>query len=128
MHAIEVILQLVVALGLLNVWLLRFTQRTPYRGGNAQTMPEEFAAYGLPSLVMYVVGALKVGAALCLIAGIWFPALVFPASLSIAVLMVGAIGMHVKVKDPAKKFLPAVILLLICAVICLLTRHQAVVT
>ena len=111
------------AIGLLNVWLLRANQRTQYRGGNAQTMREEFAAYGLPPLAMYLVGTLKVGAALCLIAGIWWSSLVFPAALLIAILMVGALAMHVKIHDPFQKSLPAVVLLLISVVICFLDRR-----
>jgi len=86
-------------------------------------MRQEFAAYGLPPLAMYVVGALKVGAALCLIAGIWFPFLVVPAALLVAVLMVGALLMHVKIHDPAKKSTPAVALLLVCLVIAFLARR-----
>ncbi len=85
-------------------------------------MPEEFAAYGLPPLAMYLVGTLKVGAALCLIAGIWWPSLVFPAALLVAILMVGALAMHVKIHDPATKSLPALAMLVICAVICFLAR------
>ena len=123
MHTTQIILQCAVAIGLLNVWLLRTNQSTPYRGGNAQTMREEFAAYGLPPLAMYLVGTLKVGAALCLIAGVWWPSLVFPAALLVAVLMVGALAMHVKIHDPIQKSVPAVVLLLISVVICFLDRR-----
>jgi hypothetical protein len=42
-------LQVVAALVLLSVWLVRFGKETPYRGGNAHSMKEEFAAYGLPA-------------------------------------------------------------------------------
>ncbi|MEO6911290.1 MAG: DoxX family protein [Edaphobacter sp.] len=86
-------------------------------------MREEFAAYGLPPIVMYVVGALKVAAALCLIAGIWWHSLVFPAALLISLLMVGALAMHVKIHDPAKKSVPALVLLLISVAICFLDRR-----
>jgi uncharacterized membrane protein YphA (DoxX/SURF4 family) len=123
MHTIQVVLQCAVALGLLNVWLLRANQSTPYRGDNAQNMREEFAAYGLPPLAMYTVGVLKVGAALCFIAGVWLPVLVFPAALLVAVLMVGALAMHVKIHDPARKSLPALVLLLLCVVIMFLSRR-----
>jgi uncharacterized membrane protein YphA (DoxX/SURF4 family) len=122
MRTTQIILQCALAIGLLNVWLLRANQITPYRGGNAQTMREEFAAYGLPPLAMYLVGTLKVGAALCLIAGVWWHSLVFPAALLIAILMVGALAMHVKIHDPIQKSVPAVVLLLISVVICLLDR------
>lgn len=43
------IIQLVIALGILNVWLLRFGKTTAWRGGAAKNMKEEFAVYGLPS-------------------------------------------------------------------------------
>lgn len=110
-------LQIIVALGLLNVWLLRFNRSTAYRGGGARSMPEEFAAYGLPGWLVYVVGALKVGGALCLIGGIWFPSLVFPAALVIGFLMAGALTMHFKIGDPLKKSMPALFMLLSCILI-----------
>ena len=123
MRTTQVILQFAVALGLLNVWLLRANQSTPYRGANSRNMRDEFAAYGLPPLAMYLVGTLKVGAALCLIAAVWWRPLVFPAALLIAILMVGALAMHVKIHDPARKSLPALALLLLCAVIFFLNRY-----
>ena len=111
------ILQIVVALGLLNVWLIRYGKRTAYRGGQARSMPEEFAAYGLPAWLVYVVGALKVGSALCLILGVWFPALVLPAAVVVGILMVGALAMHMKIGDPWKKSVPAVVMLTLCLLI-----------
>ena len=45
MKTVALIFQILVALGLLNVWLLRFRKPTPYRGGQARSMPEEFAAF-----------------------------------------------------------------------------------
>lgn len=122
MHTVQLILQCVVALVLLNVWLVRANQSTPYRGRGAKSMREEFAAYGLPPAAMYVVGTLKVGAALCLIAGIWLPSLVVPAALLIAFLMVGALAMHLKVHDPLMKSAPALVLLLLCGAIYFLAR------
>lgn len=112
-------LQIAVALGLLNVWLLRPQQRTSYRGGNASSMQEEFAAYGLPDWSRYVIGTLKVGAAVCLIAGLWIPALVLPAAALVAFLMLGALAMHLKIHDPFKKSVPALIMLALSAAITL---------
>ncbi len=109
------ILQLVLILGLLNVWLLRFSKATPYRGGSAKSMRDEFAAYGLPHWSTNVIGALKVGSALCLIVGFFIPAWIEPAALVIAGLMIGAIAMHLKIQDPLKKLIPALIMLL-CSV------------
>jgi uncharacterized membrane protein YphA (DoxX/SURF4 family) len=113
MQTITLILQVVIALGLFNVWLLRFSRSTPYRGGAAGTMPEEFLAYGLPRWSTYLVGLLKLGAGLALIIGLWYPHWVRPAALLIASLMVGAIFMHFKIRDPLKKNLPALVMLIL---------------
>ena len=118
MRTIIYILQIIVALGLLNVWLLRFNQRTAYRGGNASSMREEFAAYGLPAWFAYLIGVLKIGSALALIVGIWLPVLVLPAAGLISVLMVGALSMHIKIHDPLKKSLPALGMLALSLAIC----------
>lgn len=115
-------LQIIVAVVLLAVWLVRPTRPTEYRGGYAKTMKEEFAAYGLPGWTMYLVGTLKVGAALALLIGIGLHALVLPAALLIVLLMIGAIAMHLKIHDPFKKSIPAVILLILSACISFLAR------
>ena len=118
--SISTILQVVVALGLLNVWLVRAGSATSYRGGDARSLKEEFAAYGLPNFSLYLVGALKIGSAVMLIAGIWIDALVVPSAAVVAVLMVGALIMHLKVKDPAVKSLPALLMLVMSAGLCAL--------
>ena len=56
---LPLILQLIISVGLINVWLFRFNKVTEYRGGGANNMKEEFQAYGLPIWLMYVVGFLK---------------------------------------------------------------------
>ena len=53
------ILSIAIAVTLLNVWLLRINQATPYRGGQAQNMKEEFEVYGLPHWLLPIVGVLK---------------------------------------------------------------------
>lgn len=118
--SISTILQGVVALGLLNVWLVRPRSATSYRGGNAQSLKEEFAAYGLPDFFFYLVGALKIGSAMALIAGIWNKSFVLPAAALVALLMVGALVMHARVKDPAIKSLPAFLMLVMSAGLCAL--------
>ncbi len=105
------ILQCIVALGLLNVWVVRSRTATAFRGGSAKSLPEEFGVYGLPAWSCYVVGGLKIGSAALLIAGLWTVSLVPIAASVVAVLMVGALAMHAKVKDPAIKSLPAVLML-----------------
>lgn len=104
-------LQVIVALGLLNVWLVRASKSTPYRGGDAETISEEFATYGLPSFMIYVVGGLKVIIALAMIVGIWINAVIVPAAAVLIVLMIGAFVMHLKVKDPFKKAVPSLLML-----------------
>ncbi len=117
METLVQICQIVVGCGLLNVWLLRFNQSTAYRGGTAANMLEEFAAYGLPAWSCYLVGFLKVASAFALLAGLLYPAIVLPAAVVIALLMAGAVAMHVKVGDPLKKSLPALSVLVLSAVI-----------
>ncbi len=106
------ILQVIVSLGLLNVWLVRANLSTAYRGGKATTLREEFAAYGLPNWFCTVVGALKIGSAVALLAAIWFPEIRVPVAALISCLMVGAVMMHAKVKDPIGKAMPAAAMLL----------------
>jgi uncharacterized membrane protein YphA (DoxX/SURF4 family) len=118
--AISAILQVIVGLGLLNVWLVRARTSTAFRGGSAQSLKEEFAAYGLPDWSFYAVGTLKIGSAILLIVGIWVPELIRPAALTVAVLMLGALAMHAKVKDPLTKSLPAFLLLLMAVALVLL--------
>lgn len=113
-------LQLLIGLGLMNVWLVRAASPTVYRGGGARTLRDEFAEYGLPDLAFYVVGALKIGAAIMLVAGIWIAELVLPAALVVVVLMLGALAMHVKVKDPAIRSVPALLVLAMSAGVCAL--------
>lgn len=124
MHTLMLILQVIVALGLLNVWLVRSGRSTAYRGGNSRTLAEEFAAYGLPDWLRKLVGALKIGSALALIAGIWVPVLVVPTVLLLSVLMLGALAMHMKIGDPIGKSVPAFLVLALCVAIYLGTRAQ----
>lgn len=114
------LLQLLVGLGLLNVWLVRAGSATDYRGGQARTLKEEFHAYGLPDAAFYVVGALKIGAGIVLVAGLWVDLPVRLAAGVVAVLMIGALAMHARVGDPAKRSIPAALMLLMSAGIVLL--------
>jgi hypothetical protein len=111
--------QLIIGFGLLNVWILRPSKATAWRGGQAATMREEFDVYGLPGWFMTVIGFLKVTLALALIAGVWFPGITRPASLGIAALMLGAVAMHVRVKDRPMKSLPAFSLLVLALFVAL---------
>jgi len=117
METAVLVIQIVIALGIFNVWVLRFGKPTGWRGGSAANMKEEFEIYGLPAWSISAVGFLKLLFAACLIAGIWFPILVRPAAIGIAILMLGAVVMHIKVKDPARKSLPALTMLVLSVLV-----------
>lgn len=114
MNYIIIALILIVSLSLLNVWLVQYNKPTQWRGGNATTLKEEFAVYGLPGWMFYLVGFLKVSFSLLLIAGIWYPSIRYYAAVGLAILLLGSIIMHIKISDPLKKSLPAFIFLLSC--------------
>ena len=118
---LPLILQLVISVGLINVWLFRFSKVTDYRGGDANNMKEEFHAYGLPAWLMYVVGFLKIAIAIMLIVSIWIKELLQYNLWLLSVLMFGAVLMHLKVKDPIKKSYPALSILFMIALILYLT-------
>jgi hypothetical protein len=100
-------IQVVVALSIANVWLLRPRLATNWRGGDATNMREEFQVYGLPRWAMMTVGATKLLTATALLAGLAYPALTKPAASVMAILMASAVLMHVKVGDAAHKSVPA---------------------
>ena len=113
-------LQIIAGLGILNVWLLRRKKKTPYRGKGAESMTQEFKSYGMPVWSVPVIGVLKILAALGLLLGIVVPELVLPSAVLLGLLMLGALTMHLKVKDPFHRSLPAIALLVICATLVVL--------
>ena len=115
-------LQVIVGLGLLNVWLLRRQSATAYRGGDAKNLKEEFATYGLPAPMFYVVGGLKIACGVLLLAGLAYAPVVLPAAAVVAVLMLGAVAMHLKVGDPVSKYVPAALMLAMSLAICVIAR------
>lgn len=119
MDTVILISQLLIALGIFNVWLIRFNKWTPFRPGTARNMKSEFSAYGLPSATVYVIGGLKLICAAALVAGLWLPELIRPAAIGVAALMAGAIAMHLKVKDPLFKSIPASVMLLLSLLVVL---------
>ena len=112
---LNVCISLFVSILVTNVWLFRFNKETPYRGGNAKNMIEEFAAYGLDLNTMYLVGSLKIIASLGLIIGLLKTKISVYSSLLMATLMIGAIYFHFKISDPAIKYFPSA-LMLTCSV------------
>lgn len=108
MEYLQLGIKLIIGFSILNVWLIRFNRNTPWRGGSASNMKEEFAHYKLSPTVMFAVGTLKVILSILLMVSIWLPVLETPAALGIAALMFGAILMHFRVSDPIKKSIPAI--------------------
>lgn len=108
------IIQIILAAGLVNVWLVRFNKKTKYRGRGASSMESEFSAYGLPRWFMYLIGVAKLGIAILLLVGLWRPFIVPEVILALSILMIGAISMHIKVKDPFVRFIPALCMLALC--------------
>ena len=119
------IAQTAAALWIFNVWFNRFDKDTGYRGGDAKNMKEEFEAYGMSEDTMYLVGAAKVSLAGLMLVGHAAPRVTRPASIGLAAFMVGAVGMHVKVGDPVKRYLPALTVLTLCTTSAVLSGPPA---
>jgi len=64
MNYFIIALQCIVAISILNVWLVQNKKTTQWRGGKAKTLIEEFKVYGLPVWSCYAIGTLKVVLAL----------------------------------------------------------------
>ena len=123
MEEVKIALKIIVGLSLLNVWLLQYNKPSRWRGGDAKTMLQEFDTYGLGSTMCYVVGFLKVGFSLALIASIWLADLELVVDLelvaasALGLLLTGSILMHIKIKDALIKSFPAALFLLFCLAI-----------
>lgn len=120
------IISLIISLSILNVWLIRFNKPTTYRGGDAITMKEEFATYGLPDWSLYFIGSIKVLLSLIIIYSVFieetFDFIICYYIMSF--LMIGAIIMHFKIKDPIKKSLPAISILTLLLTIIYLSNYM----
>ncbi|MAP05351.1 MAG: hypothetical protein CMP79_01755 [Formosa sp.] len=124
MRYLKQILILFVSTVVLNVWLLRFNKATIYRGGDSTNMIEEFLVYGIEKPFLYLVGAIKIAAALGLLLGLFYKKFIIPCASIITVLMIGAVAMHFKVSDEAHKFFPAAFMLLCGLSIIILSRRE----
>jgi hypothetical protein len=116
---IIIAIKIFIFVSIINVWFFRFGKPSPWRAGSAASMKDEFKAYGLSETVMYVVGGIKVFFAILLVLSIQFEILAVPAAAGMGIMMLGAIFMHLKVKDPIKKSFPAFSFLVLSALIIL---------
>ena len=119
MDVVLTIIQVTVGLGILNVWLVRRNLDTPFRGGKAKSMVEEFKVYGLPEWAVPVVGVFKVSLAIIILGGFFVPYLTPVGATLLGLFMLGAVLMHIKVQDSLVKTIPSVIMLILCGVLAL---------
>jgi hypothetical protein len=117
---INAIISIIITLGIFNVWIFRFNKPSQFRAGNAKNMNEEFSIYGLSGSFMKFIRFIKITLSLLLITGIWIPVVTRFAAIGMAILMIGAIFMHFRVKDPLIKSLPAFTLLVLSLVLAFL--------
>ena len=87
-------------------------------------MMEEFAVYGLNETMVYLIGGLKILAALGLLIGFVKRKAILPSAALMGTLMLGAVFMHFKVSDEAIKFLPAGLMLLFSLTIILINKQK----
>ena len=121
MSIIVQLCQLIIVLGIINVWFVRRHQSTNYRGKNATSLKDEFQSYGYPSWFFYVIGGLKILFALVMSIGFWAPVCIPIAAAGLGILMLGAVVSHFKVNDAPIKYMPATIMLALCGVVFALT-------
>lgn len=115
--------QILIALTIYAVWLIRPNRETSYRAAGARNLKEEFAVYRLPVWALYAVGAAKLLLATALLAGLWMSELVVPAASAMAALMVVAVVMHLRVQgDSLMRAVPAAVMLLLS--LCVALLHQ----
>ena len=120
---IIIAIKIITAIGIFNVWMLRYNQMTEYRGGNAKSLKEEFETYGLKSWFMYIIGTIKIVISILFIVSCFSEYLnmldyaVFYGAAIMSLIMIGAIFMHLKVNDPFKKSIPAVTMLALYTII-----------
>lgn len=117
MREVAIALQLLIAAGIVNVWILRSGKATAFRPDGAKSLREEFSHYGYPDWVRIGVGTAKLTLAALLVVGIWFPPLAAGAGVAMALLMLVAVVSHVRVGDPLMKSVPALTMLLLSVLV-----------
>ncbi len=123
MKVLSKILSVVVGLTVINVWLFRSNRSTSYRGGDANSLLEEFQVYGLEDYFL-IIGIVKVSLAIMLLLSLYFKKLSFFASLGIGIMMLVAVYMHVNVGDELIKSMPASVMLASCLIIAYSSKNS----
>ena len=123
MKLLSKILSVIVGLTVINVWLFRSGKSTSYRGGDANSLMEEFVVYGLGDYFL-TIGVIKVGLAILLILSLYFQKLRLISASGIGIMMLVAIYMHFSVGDVLIKSMPASVMLLSCLIIAYSSRKS----
>ena len=116
MKLLSKILSVIVGLTVINVWLFRSGKSTSYRGGDANSLMEEFVVYGLGDYFL-TIGIIKVGLAILLLLSLYFQKLRLISASGIGLMMLVAIFMHFSVGDELIKSMPASVMLISCIII-----------
>jgi hypothetical protein len=113
-----ILAKVIIGLGILNVWTIRASNASPWRGLDSINLKDEFTSYGLGLKMFYFVGGVKISASIALLVSIWYPELTLYSSVVLLATLLGSVIMHIKVKDPLKKCLPAIsLILLLCFIL-----------
>ena len=117
MSSLAMLLQIIIALGIVNVWVFRRDRESRFRPEGASNIADEFARYGFSDSFRRVVGATKLTLAALLVIGVAYAPLAITAAIGMMVLMVGAVAAHVKVRDPILKSVPALLMLAMSTIV-----------
>lgn len=90
----------------------------------AQMHVDNFRKWGLPQWFRVVTGLVELLGAAGMIVGIWLPAWAALAGIWLAVTMLGAVIVHIRVKDPVSQMAMSIILLLLSLAVVLLQRGE----
>ncbi|MCX2718798.1 DoxX family protein [Lentiprolixibacter aurantiacus] len=121
---LSIAFKVIIFISIINVWFFRFNKATPYRGGGAKSMKEEFEVYGFSPGLMYLIGAIKILLASVLLVSIWHNGLSTPAAGGMGIFMLGAIFMHFRANDPNIRSFPALLFFLLSIGIIVLDIFQ----
>ena len=106
------ILKIIVTIGFLLAGIAKLL--------GAKPIVDQFREFKLPVKAMYLVGILEVSGAIAL----YCPTLALASAIGLALLMVGVIANHLKVKHPFSKYLPSFILFILTALLALFLKQQ----
>ena len=105
MYISQVILSILLALLFLGTGAAKLT------GAQVSRSDAERFGYSYPRF--RIIGALEVAAAVGLVVGLFVEALAVATAVGLALLMIGAVFTHLRVKDPVAKAVPAAVIVVL---------------